>query len=91
MIRVKRVYDAPSEEDGERFLVERLWPRGLTREAAALSGWLKDLAPSPALRRWFGHDLERWDEFQQGMRQSSRRLISRHCCVNSLLLPNRRQ
>jgi uncharacterized protein YeaO (DUF488 family) len=65
MIRVKRVYDTPSEDDGERFLVERLWPRGLTREAAALSGWLKDLAPSPALRRWFGHDPERWGEFQQ--------------------------
>jgi uncharacterized protein YeaO (DUF488 family) len=65
MIRVKRVYDTPSEDDGERFLVERLWPRGLTREAAALSGWLKDLAPTPALRRWFGHDVERWNEFQQ--------------------------
>jgi uncharacterized protein YeaO (DUF488 family) len=65
MIRVKRVYDTPSEDDSERLLVERLWPRGLTREAAALSGWLKDLAPSPALRRWFGHDRERWDEFQQ--------------------------
>ena len=65
MIKVKRVYDTPSEDDGERFLVERLWPRGLTREAAAVSGWLKELAPSPALRRWFGHDVERWDEFQQ--------------------------
>src|SRR5262245_19478328 len=65
MIRVKRVYDTPSEDDGERYLVERLWPRGLTREAAALTGWLKDLAPSPALRRWFGHDVERWYEFQQ--------------------------
>jgi uncharacterized protein YeaO (DUF488 family) len=64
MIRVKRVYDTPSEDDGERFLVERLWPRGITREAAALTGWLKDLAPSPALRRWFGHDPERWSEFQ---------------------------
>lgn len=65
MIRVKRVYDTPSEDDGERFVVERLWPRGLTREAAALSGCLKNRAPSPALRRWFGHDVERWDEFQQ--------------------------
>jgi uncharacterized protein YeaO (DUF488 family) len=65
MIKLKRVYDTPSDDDGERFLVERLWPRGLKREAAHLNGWLKDLAPSPALRRWFGHDPERWSEFQQ--------------------------
>ncbi|MFQ5874239.1 MAG: DUF488 domain-containing protein [Dehalococcoidia bacterium] len=65
MIQVKRIYDPPSKDDGERFLVERLWPRGLTREATHLSGWLKDLAPSSALRQWFGHDPQRWAEFRQ--------------------------
>jgi len=65
MIKVKRVYDLPSGDDGERFLVERLWPRGVTREAAHLTAWLKDLAPSPTLRQWFGHDLKRWAEFQK--------------------------
>lgn len=65
MIRLKRIYDPPSEDDGERFLVERLWPRGMTREAAQLTGWLKDLAPSTALRQWFGHDPQRWDEFRK--------------------------
>jgi uncharacterized protein YeaO (DUF488 family) len=65
MIKLKRVYDTRSDDDGQRFLVERLWPRGVKREAAYLDGWLKELAPSPALRRWFGHDPERWSEFQQ--------------------------
>jgi uncharacterized protein YeaO (DUF488 family) len=65
MMRVKRVYDAPGDDDGQRFLVERLWPRGLTKDAAHLDGWLKDLAPSPDLRRWFSRDVERWDDFQQ--------------------------
>lgn len=64
MIKLKRVYDPPSDEDGERFLVERLWPRGLPREAAQLTDWLRDLAPSPALRQWFGHDPQRWEEFR---------------------------
>ena len=65
MIRLKRVYDPAGPEDGARYLVERLWPRGITRQAAALAGWLKELAPSPALRRWFGHDPLRWAEFQR--------------------------
>lgn len=64
MIKLKRVYDPPSEEDGERFLVERLWPRGLNREAAKLTAWLRDLAPSPALRQWFSHDPQRWEGFR---------------------------
>ena len=62
-IRVKRVYDPPSPEDGARLLVDRLWPRGLKREAAHLDGWHKEVAPSDELRRWFGHDPARWDEF----------------------------
>ena len=64
MIQLKRVYDPPAPDDGSRFLVERLWPRGVKREAAQLTDWLKDIAPSPALRQWFGHDPARWDEFK---------------------------
>jgi uncharacterized protein YeaO (DUF488 family) len=64
MIQIKRVYDPSAPEDGARFLVDRLWPRGVRREALSLDGWLKDVAPSDALRRWFGHDPTRWDEFR---------------------------
>jgi uncharacterized protein YeaO (DUF488 family) len=62
-LQVKRAYDPPSERDGVRILVDRLWPRGLTKTAAAVDLWLKDLAPSVALRRWFNHDPSRWSEF----------------------------
>lgn len=65
MIQVKRVYDPPSPEDRARFLVDRLWPRGVKRETLWLEGWLKDVAPSDALRRWFGHDPAKWEAFQQ--------------------------
>lgn len=64
-LALKRVYEQPSAADGERILVERLWPRGLSKEAAHLDGWLKDIAPSPELRRWFGHIPERWPEFRE--------------------------
>jgi uncharacterized protein YeaO (DUF488 family) len=60
---IKRVYDAPDPDDGFRVLVDRLWPRGLSRAAAALNLWLKDVAPSPGLRTWWGHDPARLDEF----------------------------
>ncbi|WP_395674361.1 DUF488 domain-containing protein [Inquilinus sp.] len=63
MIRVKRVYDPPEEGDGYRILVDRLWPRGLTKEAAALDMWLKTVAPSDELRRWTHQDPEKWTEF----------------------------
>ncbi len=62
-IEIKRVYDPPAAEDGTRILVDRLWPRGLRKEAAALDLWLKDVAPSAELRTWFGHDPARWIEF----------------------------
>lgn len=65
MIRLKRAYDKPSRHDGLRILVERLWPRGVSREQAAVDLWLKDLAPSTDLRKWFGHDPEKWDEFRK--------------------------
>ena len=72
MIHLKRVYDAPSEGDGTRVLVERLWPRGLTRERAAVDLWLKDVAPSPELRKWFGHDPARWEQFEERYRRELR-------------------
>lgn len=64
MFRVKRVYEAPAAEDGLRVLVDRLWPRGLAKADAYVDLWLKDIAPSKALRQWFGHDPSRWPEFQ---------------------------
>jgi uncharacterized protein YeaO (DUF488 family) len=63
MIKLKRVYEDSSKEDGFRILVERLWPRGLTKERAAIDLWLKDVAPSPELRLWFSHDPSKWEEF----------------------------
>ena len=64
-IRLRRVYDAPGSEDGFRVLVDRLWPRGLAKEKLACDLWLKEIAPSPGLRRWFGHVPERWEEFRR--------------------------
>jgi len=64
-IKLKRAYDAPSKSDGKRFLVERLWPRGVTKDKAALDEWFKDIAPSPALRKWYDHEPAKWPEFQK--------------------------
>lgn len=64
-IRIKRVYEQPDKHDGRRILVDRLWPRGLTRENASIDLWLKDIAPSTELRKWFGHDPGRWEEFKE--------------------------
>lgn len=64
MVKIKRVYEQPSPSDGERFLVDRLWLRGLKKEEAPFEAWLKDLAPSTELRRWFSHNPQRWEEFQ---------------------------
>ncbi|MBI5044282.1 MAG: DUF488 domain-containing protein [Nitrospirae bacterium] len=63
MIKLKRIYERPSKEDGIRILVERLWPRGLTKAQTGINLWLKDAAPSPELRKWFNHEPEKWDEF----------------------------
>lgn len=67
-IKLKRAYEAPSKADGRRLLVERLWPRGVKKEDAALDDWVKDIAPSPALRKWYGHDPAKWPEFQKRYR-----------------------
>jgi uncharacterized protein YeaO (DUF488 family) len=64
-VAIKRVYEEPNEGDGTRILVDRLWPRGLTKEMAKVDLWLKEIAPSPELRKWFGHDPARWSEFQR--------------------------
>ena len=64
MILIKRAYDPVSDGDGERILVDRLWPRGVTKEAARISSWMKELGPTTGLRKWFGHDPSRWEEFQ---------------------------
>lgn len=69
MIKLKRVYQEPSPADGLRILVDRLWPRGLTKERAAVDLWLKELAPSTELRKWFGHDPAKWREFQTRYRK----------------------
>ena len=67
-IAIKRVYDERSEDDGFRILVDRLWPRGLNKASAAIDLWFKDTAPSNELRRWFGHDPDKWPEFQRRFR-----------------------
>jgi uncharacterized protein YeaO (DUF488 family) len=67
-IRLKRAYERPSSDDGIRVLVDRLWPRGMRKEDAAIDHWLKELAPSTELRRWFAHDPERWEEFRRRYR-----------------------
>ncbi len=64
-IRLKRAYESPSAKDGIRILIDRLWPRGVVKANAAIDLWAKDIAPSTALRRWFGHDPARWQEFQR--------------------------
>lgn len=67
-VKIKRVYEHPEKEDGTRILVDRLWPRGLTKAKAALDLWLKEIAPSTELRKWFGHDPDKWTEFKSRYR-----------------------
>ena len=77
-LRIKRVYEPASPADGTRILVDRLWPRGLKKADAAISQWMKDIAPSPQLRTWFGHDPARWDGFRDQYRAElnlNRRLL----------------
>ena len=65
MIQIKRVYGPAASQDGKRFLVERLWPRGIKKSELRIDAWLKELGPSTSLRKWFGHDPKRWDEFRR--------------------------
>lgn len=65
MLQLKRVYDKAAADDGKRFLVERLWPRGIKKSALRIDAWLKEIGPSTSLRQWFGHDPKRWKEFRR--------------------------
>jgi uncharacterized protein YeaO (DUF488 family) len=65
MIKIKRIYDPPARGDGRRILIDRLWPRGVRKEGAAIDEWLKEIAPSDDLRKWFGHDPAKWKEFRK--------------------------
>ena len=65
MIKIKRIYNPPAEDDGFRILVDRLWPRGLTKEKAKIDLWLKEIAPSDQLRKWYAHDPKKWAEFKK--------------------------
>jgi uncharacterized protein YeaO (DUF488 family) len=86
-LRLKRVYERPSSSDGMRVLVDRLWPRGLSRQRVSADLWLRDAAPSAELRRWYGHDRSRWS----GFRQKYRRELSRQPEVLELLDDLRRR
>ena len=65
MVKIKRVYDSVSKDDGRRILVDRIWPRGLKKEEAHADEWLKEIAPSTGLRKWFGHDPKKWSAFKK--------------------------
>ena len=69
MLRIKRVYEEPKRADGVRFLVERLWPRGIRKEELRMKAWLKEVSPSPGLRTWYSHDVTKWEEFQKRYRK----------------------
>jgi len=81
-IRIKRAYDTPLETDGGRVLVDRVWPRGLSKEQLRIDAWLGDLGPSTALRKWFGHDPRNWDEFR---RRYGRELADKQPLLRELL------
>ncbi len=65
MIKIKRAYEKPSKDDGYRILVDRLWPRGVSKSKARIDSWLKEISPSSELRKWFSHDIEKWNEFKK--------------------------
>jgi uncharacterized protein YeaO (DUF488 family) len=75
-VRIKRVYDKPERKDGFRVLVDRLWPRGLTKQAAHLDAWLRDVAPSTTLRKWYAHDPSKWPEFRKRYRTELKKHVT---------------
>ena len=75
MYKLKRIYEASEASDGYRVLVDRIWPRGVSKEKAQIDLWMKGIAPSDALRKWFGHDPERWEEFQRRYREELQKEI----------------
>ncbi|MDE3125345.1 MAG: DUF488 domain-containing protein [Bacteroidota bacterium] len=78
---IKRVYDSVAKTDGKRILVDRVWPRGLTKEKAKIDIWLKDIAPSTSLRKWYAHDVSKWDAFK---RKYIEELINNQDAINDL-------
>ncbi len=83
-LRLKRAYEPAAPEDGYRILIDRLWPRGVSKEKAALDEWMKEIAPSADLRRWFGHDPARWGEFQRRYRAELRAHPEELCRIRHL-------
>jgi uncharacterized protein YeaO (DUF488 family) len=81
LIKIKRVYDLPSQDDGFRILVDRLWPRGMSKEKAKLDFWMKDIAPSEELRTWFNHESIKWEEFN---RKYKAELSEKHAAINQI-------
>ncbi len=69
MVKIKRIYDEPAPGDGRRVLIDRLWPRGISKDEAGIDEWLKEVAPSDELRKWFGHEPARWEEFRRRYRE----------------------
>jgi uncharacterized protein YeaO (DUF488 family) len=94
LLKIKRIYETPASDDGYRILVDRIWPRGISKKRAQIDLWMKEIAPSTALRQWFGHDPERWSEFQKRYRRElrgksqltaqMRQLLRRHRAVTLL-------
>ena len=85
VLKIKRIYDTPTSADGYRILVDRLWPRGISKKAARIDLWMKEIAPSHALRKWFGHDPARWTGFQRRYRAELRALPRQVAQVKALL------
>lgn len=89
MIRLKRAYEPPAPEDGTRVLVDRLWPRGVSREDVELDAWTKEAAPSGELREWFDHDPEKWEEFRERYRRELEEEDEKRDAVERLLEAHR--
>jgi uncharacterized protein YeaO (DUF488 family) len=83
LFKIKRVYDEPSEKDGYRILVDRLWPRGMSKEKTKLDLWMKDIAPSDKLWQWFGHEPEKWEEFKK---KYAKELSTKDELLNEIIL-----
>jgi uncharacterized protein YeaO (DUF488 family) len=85
VLKIKRIYDTPKPADGYRVLVDRLWPRGISKKAARIDLWMKEIAPSHALRKWFGHDPARWTGFQRRYRAELRAVPRQVARMKTLL------
>lgn len=86
MLKLKRVYDPPSKDDGMRILVDRLWPRGIKKDEAKIDEWMKDIAPSDELRKWFSHEPSKWEEFKRRYREE---LKKNHSLIERLSLESK--